>query len=79
MRDSGTGIPPEQMGSLFEPYRTTKSSGTGLGLLIVRRIIREHGGEIEIQSQPDQGTNILIHLPHTAPSPRLLPSPVIDA
>ncbi len=77
--DNGTGIPPEQMGSLFEPYRTTKSSGTGLGLLIVRRIIREHGGEIEIQSQPDQGTSILIHLPHTAPSPRLLPSPVIDA
>jgi two-component system, sporulation sensor kinase E len=77
--DNGTGIPPEQMGSLFEPYRTTKSSGTGLGLLIVRRIIREHGGEIEIQSQPDQGTNILIHLPHTAPSPRLLPAPVIDA
>lgn len=76
--DNGTGIPPEQMGSLFEPYRTTKSSGTGLGLLIVRRIIREHGGEIEIQSQPDQGTNILIHLPHTAPSPRLLPSPTID-
>jgi signal transduction histidine kinase len=76
--DNGTGIPPEQMGSLFEPYRTTKSSGTGLGLLIVRRIIREHGGEIEIQSQTDQGTHILIHLPHTAPSPRLLPSPVID-
>ncbi len=76
--DNGTGIPPENMGSLFEPYRTTKSSGTGLGLLIVRRIIREHGGEIEIQSQPDEGTNILIHLPHTAPTPRLLPSPTID-
>ena len=76
--DNGTGIPPENMGSLFEPYRTTKSSGTGLGLLIVRRIIREHGGEIEIQSQPDQGSIILIHLPHTAPSPRLLPSPTID-
>ncbi len=76
--DNGTGIPPEHMGSLFEPYRTTKSSGTGLGLLIVRRIIREHGGEIEVKSQPEQGTNILIHLPHTAPSPRLLPSPTID-
>jgi two-component system, sporulation sensor kinase E len=77
--DNGTGISPEQMGSLFEPYRTTKSYGNGLGLLIVRRIIREHGGEIEIQSQPDQGTSILIHLPHTAPGPRLLPAPVIDA
>lgn len=77
--DNGTGIPPEQMGSLFEPYRTTKSNGTGLGLLIVRRIIREHGGEIEIKSQPNQGTSIRIILPHTAPSPRLLPSPTIDA
>ena len=73
--DNGTGIPPEQMGSLFEPYHTTKSSGTGLGLLIVRRIIREHGGEIEIQSRPDEGTILLIKLPHTAPTPRMLPSP----
>jgi len=78
IRDNGIGIPPEHMGSLFEPYKTTKSSGTGLGLLIVRRIIREHGGEIEIQSQPEQGSLILIHLPHTAPSPRMLPSPTID-
>lgn len=73
--DNGTGIPPEQMGSLFEPYHTTKTSGTGLGLLIVRRIIREHGGAIEIQSRPDEGTIILIRLPHTVPRPRLLPSP----
>jgi signal transduction histidine kinase len=79
IRDNGIGIPPEHMGSLFEPYKTTKTSGTGLGLLIVRRIIREHGGEIEIQSQPEQGSQILIHLPHTAPSPRLLPSPSVDA
>jgi len=77
--DNGTGIPPEQMGSLFEPYRTTKSAGTGLGLLIVRRIIREHGGEIEIHSNSNDGTSILIHLPHTAPSPRLLPAPTFDA
>lgn len=74
--DNGTGIQPEHMGSLFEPYRTTKSSGTGLGLLIVRRIIREHGGEMEIQSRPEEGTTVLLHLPHTAPGPRLLPSPV---
>ena len=77
--DNGIGISPEHMGSIFEPYRTTKSSGTGLGLLILRRIIRENGGEIEIHSNPNEGTSILIHLPHTAPSPRLLPAPVIDA
>ena len=42
------------------------------------RIIREHGGEIEIHSNPNDGTSLLIHLPHTAPSPRLLPAPMVD-
>lgn len=76
--DNGTGISPEHMGSLFEPYRTTKTSGSGLGLLIVRRIIREHGGEIEIDSKENAGTRILIHLPRGERSPRLLASPTID-
>ncbi|WP_367874924.1 PAS domain-containing sensor histidine kinase [Luteolibacter sp. Populi] len=72
IEDNGTGIPPEQMGSLFEPYRTTKQSGTGLGLLIVRRVVREHGGEIEIQSEPGSGTRVLIHLPRGPRPVRLL-------
>lgn len=72
IEDNGTGIPPEQMGSLFEPYRTTKQSGTGLGLLIVRRVVREHGGEIEIQSEPGTGTRVLIHLPRGPRPVRLL-------
>ncbi len=78
--DNGTGISPEHMGALFEPYRTTKSSGTGLGLLIVRRIIRAHGGDIAIESEPDRGTRVLIHLPRAERSVRLLgaPEPVID-
>lgn len=74
IEDNGTGIPPEQMGSLFEPYRTTKQSGTGLGLLIVRRVVREHGGEIEIQSEPGAGTRVLIHLPRGPRPVRLLES-----
>lgn len=80
IEDNGSGIPPEQMGSLFEPYRTTKQSGTGLGLLIVRRVVREHGGEIEIQSEPDAGTRILIHLPRGPKPVRLLepPTSIID-
>jgi two-component system, sporulation sensor kinase E len=82
IEDNGTGISPEHMGALFEPYRTTKSSGSGLGLLIVRRIIREHGGEIAIESEVNQGTRVLIHLPRTERSVRLLrapdPDPVID-
>lgn len=80
IEDNGSGISAEHMGALFEPYRTTKSSGTGLGLLIVRRIIREHGGEIEIQSEENHGTRVLIHLPRSERSVRLLgaPDPVID-
>ena len=80
IEDNGTGISPEHMGALFEPYRTPKSSGSGLGLLIVRRIIREHGGEIAVESEESQGTRVLIHLPHTERSVRLLgsPEPVID-
>ncbi len=82
IEDNGTGISPEHMGSIFEPYRTTKSSGSGLGLLIVRRIIREHGGEIAIESEENQGTRVLIHLPRTERSVRLLgppeSEPVID-
>lgn len=72
--DNGTGISPEHMGALFEPYRTTKQSGSGLGLLIVRRVVREHGGEIEIQSEPGAGTRVLIHLPRGPRPVRLLES-----
>ncbi len=72
VEDTGTGIPPELMGALFEPYRTTKESGTGLGLLIVRRIVREHGGEIEIQSEEGLGTRVTLHLPRGPKEMRLL-------
>ena len=80
IEDNGTGISPEHMGAIFEPYRTTKSSGSGLGLLIVRRIIREHGGQIAIESEENQGTRVVIHLPHAERAVRLLsaPDPVID-
>jgi PAS domain S-box-containing protein len=82
IEDNGSGISPEHMGSIFEPYRTTKSSGSGLGLLIVRRIIREHGGDIAIESEVNEGTRVLIHLPRSERSVRLLgppePDPVID-
>lgn len=73
--DNGIGISPEQMGTMFEPYRSTKEGGTGLGLLIVRRIIREHGGEMEIESREGSGTRVSLFLPLTAKKARLLPEP----
>lgn len=75
IEDDGSGISPEHMGAIFEPYRTTKSSGSGLGLLIVRRIVREHGGEISIESEENRGTRVTIRLPRAERSARLLPHP----
>ena len=61
--DTGGGILQDDMGNVFEPYFTTKSSGSGLGLLIVRRIVREHGGEIELASDLGKGLTLTIQLP----------------
>jgi len=63
IHDNGAGIAPENMGRLFEPFFTTKPSGTGLGLPITRRIIREHRGDISVQSAPNQGATFQILLP----------------
>lgn len=62
-QDRGKGISAENLGNIFQPFFTTRKSGTGLGLLIVRRIIREHGGEIQIESKMGEGTRINIYLP----------------
>ena len=70
--DSGGGISSENMSKLFRPYFTTKASGSGLGLLIVRRIIQEHGGEIEIESTQGKGVRVTVHLPHGDKRVRLL-------
>lgn len=70
--DTGKGISRESMGRIFEPYYTTKATGTGLGLLIVRRIVREHGGELAVTSEAGVGTTITMHLPRGPKPVRLL-------
>jgi two-component system, sporulation sensor kinase E len=70
--DSGGGISPENLSRVFEPYFTTKSSGTGLGLLIVRRIVREHGGELSIESSEGKGLTLAIRLPYIDKRVRML-------
>jgi signal transduction histidine kinase len=61
--DSGGGMSAENLSHVFEPYFTTKPSGSGLGLLIVRRIVREHGGELSIESSQGKGLTLTIRLP----------------
>ena len=61
--DNGTGIPQEQLATVFEPYFTTKSTGTGLGLAMVRQIVEGHNGNITISDTGDQGTTVKVVLP----------------
>jgi two-component system, sporulation sensor kinase E len=70
--DTGGGIPADAMGQIFQPYFTTKKSGSGLGLLVVRRIVREHGGEIDIVSDEGKGLTLTIRLPLSEKRVRLL-------
>ncbi len=61
--DNGTGITPKDLPHIFEPFYTTKPTGTGLGLAVAQGIVKEHGGRIEVESQPGQGTTMRFYLP----------------
>lgn len=76
--DSGKGISTANMSNLFQPFFTTRKTGTGLGLLIVRRIIREHGGEIELESREKEGTTVNIYLPLGEKRMRYLAGPPVE-
>lgn len=62
-RDNGKGIPETELGRIFEAYHTTKERGTGLGLMIVQRIVRDHGGQIEVSSKEGDGTCFRVLIP----------------
>jgi signal transduction histidine kinase len=70
--DNGGGMSAEALSHVFEPYYTTKATGTGLGLLIVRRIVREHGGELAIESTEGKGLTLTIRLPFREQRVRML-------
>jgi two-component system sensor histidine kinase HydH len=63
VRDNGIGIETENLGRLFDPYYTTKSDGTGLGLAMSAKIVEEHGGRIEISSVAGEYTEVRVILP----------------
>lgn len=63
VEDTGTGIPDEVLNKIFEPYFTTKIDGTGLGLTMVYKVVKGHGGDITVQSRPSLGTRFTIQLP----------------
>lgn len=60
--DTGVGVSPELLSQVFYPYFTTKPSGTGIGLAISQKIVADHGGTIDMESEPGKGTTVIIHL-----------------
>ncbi|HZU79496.1 MAG TPA: PAS domain S-box protein [Acidimicrobiales bacterium] len=69
VRDSGTGVDPDTAARLFEPFFTTKAAGTGLGLVIVRRLVEAHGGTVTLDNARAGGAVVTIRLPRAATGP----------
>jgi len=69
VQDDGPGIPPGQLDQLFEPFYTTKPSGTGLGLATVRNLVLQNRGTIQVESTPGRGTVFSIELPAPVKAP----------
>jgi PAS domain S-box-containing protein len=66
--DTGSGIPVEEVSKIFDPFFTTKRTGTGLGLSVTYGIIQEHGGTVDVQSRPGEGTTFILSFPATSPA-----------
>ena len=73
--DTGTGIPASEIGRLFQPFHTTKENGHGLGLMIVERILRSHGGRVGVDTQSGTGTVVTLSFPLKHRRVRLLREP----
>jgi hypothetical protein len=76
VRDTGTGIPKSKLTRIFDPFYTTKTRGTGLGLPICRRVVEAHHGSINVTSRQGQGSEFIIQLPHPKALERTLHSQV---
>jgi PAS domain S-box-containing protein len=77
--DTGCGMTPEVLSRMFEPFFSTKTQGTGLGLSGVYAIVRQAGGQISAESQPGNGTTVTIYLPRVLEVPASTPAPVLPA
>lgn len=73
--DTGKGIPQEALRKVFQPYFTTRKGGSGLGMMIVERILRDHGGKVGLDSRQGVGTLVTLQFPQIHRTTRLLPTP----
>ncbi|MCB9915048.1 MAG: response regulator [Planctomycetes bacterium] len=79
--DEGSGIPASELGRIFDPYYSTKSDGSGLGLATAHSIVRRHGGRLTVSSTPGRGSAFRVQLPAATEAPADAPAPrdVVDA
>jgi len=75
VQDTGGGIAQDQIQRIFEPFYTTKTKGSGLGMMIVQRIVRAHGGRIDLESRLGHGTTVRLWFPLHEREQRLLGAP----
>lgn len=73
VKDTGCGISRDDISKIYEPFFTTKNNGHGLGMMIVMRIMREHGGQVGIDSEPGKGTTVTLQFPKPGARARMLP------
>jgi signal transduction histidine kinase len=76
IEDEGAGIPKENLDRIFHPFFTTRPQGIGLGLAITQRIVKEHGGEIRVESAPGSGTRFILSFPILEERPVLKHKPL---
>ena len=76
--DTGEGIDADSLSDMFKPYHTSKETGSGLGLMVIERVVREHGAELSVTSEPDVGTAFVIRFPRHGTRTRYLEAPVAN-
>jgi signal transduction histidine kinase len=79
IRDTGIGMGPEQIAHVFEPFRSNKAQGVGIGLTLSRQIMEQHNGHINIHSEINQGTTVVLHIPWIDDTPDRSPSNLITS
>ncbi|AMV70589.1 sensor histidine kinase PilS, PAS domain-containing [Desulfuromonas sp. DDH964] len=75
VEDTGKGMTPEERSRMFDPFFTTRKTGTGLGLAMVHQIVEQHGGRIEVESAPEKGTRVEVILPREPAQRKEIRSP----